>query len=290
MVQSASVVQTVHEPPPAESVQKKPPPTRATQPHVPAEPGQAVAPPQRSPVALLHTEQLPHTLPALQHRPDAQHVLPQTTPPVLQASTAPLQVELATLPHATPLWQQALPHGVVPAGQPQCPVLVSRQATPLVQQQLPQGVVPAAQGAAPADVGPVQSGGAYARKGLRTLAATAAPAAAPNIFSTPRREVDPASCLLICSNRSLTRHPSWTNAPAHRRTSRCCDTPAAPIPNTTAGTFRPRVSREGDGDRPREGGPELSRCRRAAGFPTALHFQVRARRLRARRLTRGEPS
>ena len=127
-MQSASVVQTVHEPPPEESVQKKPPPTRATQPHVPAEPGQAVAPPQRSPVALLHTEggtQLPHTLPVLQHKPDAQHVLPQTTPPVLQASTAPLHVELATLPHATPLWQQASPQGVVPAGHPQCPVLAS---------------------------------------------------------------------------------------------------------------------------------------------------------------------
>src|SRR5207248_4408490 len=120
-----------------------PPPTRDTQLQVEV-PGQAVAPPHRSPVgALVHTDggtQLPHTLPVLQHWPAGQQVLPHTAPPLLQASTAPLHVELATLPHATPLWQQALPHGVVPAGQPQCPVLASRQATPLVQQQLPQGV------------------------------------------------------------------------------------------------------------------------------------------------------
>ena len=51
--------------------------------------------------------------------------------------------------HAVPAAQHVrlapLPHGVVPAGQPQMPLAASAQATPFLQQALPHGVVPAGQ-------------------------------------------------------------------------------------------------------------------------------------------------
>lgn len=62
-----------------------------------------------------------------------------------------MTVELRAPPlgHAVPAGQQVrlepLPHGVVPAWQPQIPRWLSRQATPLLQQLLPHGVVPAGQ-------------------------------------------------------------------------------------------------------------------------------------------------
>lgn len=140
---------------------------------------------------------------------------PHTGPPVLQLFTLPVpeHVELATLAHATPLLQQASPHGVVFGGHPHLPVEASRQATPFVQQHDPHGVWPARHGAACADPGPEQTTEASPRNGLNTLAATAPAAAIPNIFRTPRRDVVPANCRLMSSNRSLTCHPPWTRAP-----------------------------------------------------------------------------
>jgi hypothetical protein len=135
---------------PLEGVHQNPPPSRVTQtqslavgdPHVGAEEtSQTSGPPDEQ------TEQAPHT-PALQHWLAVQHVLPHTFPPPVQptALPLPLHMDAAARAHAMPALQQALPQGVVPAGQPQVLVAALTQATPFLQQHWLQGVVPGAHG------------------------------------------------------------------------------------------------------------------------------------------------
>jgi hypothetical protein len=100
----------------------------------------------------VHTEQAPDVHVWILE----QHVfVPQTVPLPTQATAEPVQVEFALLPHEVPPVQHALPHGVVPPGQPQVPLDALTHAMPALQQHGPHGVVPAAHGNAPAVVPPV---------------------------------------------------------------------------------------------------------------------------------------
>jgi hypothetical protein len=129
-------------------------------------------------------------LPAVQLAPDAtqaQQAFPHGCVPPMQTASGPRQVEVERSAQATPALQQACPHGVVLAGQPQMPWLAFRQAMPALQQHGPHGVLPGAHGAALATVGPEQVTPASDRKGLRMLAAVAPAAAAPSILRTLRR-------------------------------------------------------------------------------------------------------
>lgn len=115
------------------------------------------------------------------------------------------QDELHATPFAQHLRLAALPHGVRPLGHPQIDFALLAHATPATQQASPQAVWPAAQQqflaglvhappagqqASPHTFVPAgQPGSASPRKGFRTAAPTAAAAAAPMPFSTPRRLV-----------------------------------------------------------------------------------------------------
>ena len=142
---------------PVELMQAKPPPCRVAQLQLLLL-GQAGKPPVQRSAPLEHTEHEPHTLPALQHWPDGQQVLPHTVPAPVQPATfpVPLQVEVPVLAHATPPLQQAFPHFVVPDGQPHVLVAASAHATPALQQHDPHRAVPAPQGSPLAVVAPVQ--------------------------------------------------------------------------------------------------------------------------------------
>jgi hypothetical protein len=92
--------------------------------------------------------------------------------------------------HATPFAQQAGPHGVWPLSQQQ--LNDGLEHVPL-QHFEPQTLVPAGQATA------------SPRKGLSTVAAAAAPSAAPIILRTPRRGIDdPATSRENLSKRSAT--------------------------------------------------------------------------------------
>jgi hypothetical protein len=170
--------------------------------------------------------------------PDGQHSKPRLLRQLVVPEGQP-QIPLLALRHATPALQHDVPHGVVPDGQQQpeaasehvplqhlspqwaCPlghahVPVERfwQAMPALQQHGPHGVVPALHGAL---VGPLHVA-ASARNGLSTVAAAAAAAAPPRIFSTPRRECEPAIAREISSNRSLMCPPRlWSVNPTSVR-------------------------------------------------------------------------
>jgi hypothetical protein len=128
--------------------------------------------------------------------------------------------------HAWPAAQHVrftpLPHGVLPAGQPQNPLALSMQGTPELQHEVPHGVVPEGQQqdvavseqAAPLPQHPwphvaVPAGQVTAppRKGRRRMAPAAAAAPAPSTFSAPRREVGWAKARERLSNRSVMASP-----------------------------------------------------------------------------------
>jgi hypothetical protein len=98
-------------------------------------------------------------VPPLQTSTDEQHEFPHAVCPWVHAATVVAHVEVEGLAHAVPFWQQAWPHGVVPAGHPHSPADALRQAMPALQQHGPHGVVPAAHGEALTVVGPVQVAG-----------------------------------------------------------------------------------------------------------------------------------
>jgi hypothetical protein len=121
----------------------------------------------------------------------------------VQATAAVAQVDVDGFAQAVPFWQHAEPHGVERIGQPQTPFVASRQAIPVSQQHGPHGVVLTPQGDGPTLVGPEQvTGTASLRKGLRTVAAVAAAAAAPIILRTLRRLWPAAMARARPSNRS----------------------------------------------------------------------------------------
>ena len=97
----------------------------------------------------------PH-VPLLQHWPEAQQVVPHATPAPVHPATAAAHVDFAALAQAVPPWQHALPHFVVPAGQPHVLVVAFAHATPALQQHDPHRVVPAPHGSSLAVVAPVQ--------------------------------------------------------------------------------------------------------------------------------------
>jgi hypothetical protein len=125
--------------------------------------------------------------------------------------------------HAWPAGQHVrftpLPHGVVPAGQPQNDWEASAQGTPLLQHDPPHGVVPLGQqqeeagsehlppdGQHPAPHTWLPAGHVTAapRKGRSRVAPTAAAPAPASSFSAPRRELGCAMARERLSKPSLT--------------------------------------------------------------------------------------
>jgi hypothetical protein len=115
--------------------------------------------------------------------------------------------ELQAAPAAQQRRFEPLPHGVVPLGQPHKPFVALTQATPPSQQRGPQGVVPAAQQhdvdgsehdwpfwqqPLPHTGAPLGHVTAPPLKGRRSVAPTAAAAAAPSTLRAPRRLVGSA--------------------------------------------------------------------------------------------------
>jgi TetR/AcrR family transcriptional regulator, regulator of mycofactocin system len=141
-------------------------------------------------------------------------------------------------PHATPALQQVrlapLPHGVVPAGQPQRLWETDWHATPALQHLLPQGVVPLGQQhelAGSVHVPPLtqqpwpQTGEpagqvtAPPRNGRKKAAAAAAAPVAPRTFSAPRLLVGWA----IARDRSSKDRFTWPSRASPPK--RCISTP-----------------------------------------------------------------
>jgi hypothetical protein len=189
---------------PPKSAQNGEPSIVAVQAHV--RPQSCVFWPQTGP-GVVHTGNVKH-LPLMHAWSLEQHWLPHGGWPSKHATAWPLRhVLVLGSPHAIPAWQQALPHRVVPAGQPHVPVALLTQAIPARQQHGPHGVVPAPQGTF---VGPLHA--AIAR-GAR---APSTPAASPPsaIASVRRRDIGRASDRVKASKRSSPIGPGAGLPPA----------------------------------------------------------------------------